>query len=116
MTETNEVLETRRLILDTAEKIFTDHCDKALLDAAEQGQFPDALWQEIARNGFHQLGSEQSGTSAKDMYAFIQVCGKFALPLPIAQTLLVNQWRGAADTVASIGLKDEHDGRVVDVA
>ena len=30
--------ETRQLLVDTAERIFADHCDKALLDAADKGE------------------------------------------------------------------------------
>ena len=40
-------LETRQLIVDTATKIFTDHCDKALLDSAEAGEFAG----EVHANG-----------------------------------------------------------------
>ena len=50
-------MDTSQLIIDTAEKIFTDHCDKSLWDATEQGAFPSDLWQQLVENGFHQLGS-----------------------------------------------------------
>ena len=49
-------MNTQQLIEDTATKIFSDHCDKALLDRCEQGDFADDLWQQIIANGFHQLG------------------------------------------------------------
>ncbi len=98
-------LEVRQLILDSAAKIFTDHCDKNLLDAAETGTFARQLWQQVVENGFDQLGNQASGTSAADMFAFIQVCGEFAVPLPIADTLLVNAWH-AGQGVAGIGELD----------
>jgi hypothetical protein len=100
----SEAMQTRQLIVDTAAKIFGDRCDKALLDAAERGEFADALWQVIVENGFDQLGTDASGTEAGDMYAFIQQCGRFAVPLPIADTLLVNCWAGADGTLGSVGL------------
>ena len=96
--------DTRQIILDTAAKIFADHCDKSLLDEAERGTFADGLWQLVVENGFHQLGSAESGTGAEEMFAFLQVCGRFAVPLPMAETLLVNAWCGAADSIASIGV------------
>ncbi len=102
----SEAQDTRQLILDTAEKIFSDHCDKNLLDQAEQGQFAQTLWQQIAANGFNQLGTDASGTTAEDMFAFIQQCGRFAAPLPLAETLLVNAWCGPGEGVYSIGLVD----------
>ena len=88
-------MDTSQLIVDTAEKIFADHCDKALLDATEQGAFPADLWQQIVDNGFHQLGSANSGTETRDLFAFLKVCGRFAVPLPMAEILLANQWLGA---------------------
>jgi acyl-CoA dehydrogenase len=110
-------MDTSQLIIDTAEKIFSDHCDKALLDATEQGAFPDALWQQIVENGFHQLGSPNSGTETRDLFAFLKVCGRFAVPLPMAEILLANQWLGAsapAQGFATIGL--QADGAVVQSA
>ena len=99
-------MDTSQLIIDTAEKIFTDHCDKSLWDATEQGAFPSDLWQQLVENGFHQLGSANSGTETKDLFAFLKVCGRYAAPLPMAEILLANCWLGAsapAQGFASIG-------------
>ena len=99
-------MDTSQLIIDTAEKIFTDHCDKSLWDATEQGVFPSDLWQQLVENGFHQLGSANSGTETKDLFAFLKVCGRYAAPLPMAEILLANRWLGAsapAQGFASIG-------------
>lgn len=111
---TNQQTETRQLILDTANRIFTDRCDKALLDEAERGVFAAGLWQTIVENGFHQIGSRDSGTDAADLFAFLQTCGRFAVPLPLAGTLLVNRWCGATDDVSSVGLSQ--DGEICGVA
>ncbi len=92
----NEAHETRQLILDTADKIFADNCDKHLLDLAETGEFPAALWQLVKDNGFDQLGTAATGTTADDLFAFVQVCGRHAVPLPLSETLLVNTWLGGS--------------------
>ena len=97
-------MDTMQLIVDTATRIFSDHVDKAMLDRAEQGEFPAELWNLVVENGFHQLGSEGSGTEVQDLFAFLKVCGQFAVPLPIADTMLANRWAGAEDGVASIGV------------
>ena len=94
-------MDTRQLIIDTAEKIFADHCQKNLLDSAEQGTFPQDLWEKIVENGFHQLGSAGSGTDAADLYAFLKVCGRFSVPLPMAEVLLSNQWLSSEASEAS---------------
>ena len=85
-------MDTRQLIEDTATKIFSDHCDKALLDRSERGEFADALWQQITANGFHQIGEAASGTTAADTFAFLKVCGRFAVPLPMGEILLGYSW------------------------
>ena len=110
-------MDTSQLIIDSAEKIFGDHCDKALWDATEQGAFPAELWQQIVDNGFHQLGSPNSGTDTRDLFAFLKVCGRYAVPLPMAEILLANQWLGAqapAQGFASIGA--QADDAVLQVA
>lgn len=109
----SDVQSTQQLILDSAEKIFSDHCTKQLLDQAESGQFAQTLWAQIAANGFNQLGTTASGTSAQEMYAFIMHCGRFAVPLPIAETLLVNSWLEPGEGLYSIGLVE--DGQIRDV-
>ncbi|MEC8437111.1 MAG: acyl-CoA dehydrogenase family protein [Pseudomonadota bacterium] len=99
-------MDTSQLIIDTAEKIFTDHCNKSLWDATEQGVFPCDLWRQLVENGFHQLGSANSGTETKDLFAFLKVCGRYAAPLPMAEILLANRWLGASapdQGFASIG-------------
>ena len=100
----SEEQSMQQIILDTANKIFTDLCDKALLDAAETGEFAEALWGQVVETGFNQLGSNDSGTGATELFAFISIAGRYAVPLPLAETLLVNRWCGAGEGVYSIGL------------
>ncbi len=107
-------MDTRQLILDTANKIFTDHCDKKLLDAAETGEFASELWGQVTENGFDQLGSAGSGTELADMFAFVQQCGHHAVPLPLAETLLVNFWCGPQEGLSSFG--ELSGDRIDDVA
>jgi acyl-CoA dehydrogenase len=109
----SETQSTLQLILDSGEKIFSDHCDKKLLDQAEAGVFAESLWQQIVANGFNQLGASGSGTTAEEMYAFIMQCGRFAVPLPIAETLLVNSWLEPGEGLYSVGVVSE--GHIIDV-
>ena len=92
-----------RLLLDAAERIFADCCDKKLLDAAEQGEFPAALWQTLVDNGFHQLAMPDSGVPLSDVFAVIGLAGRHALPVPLAETLLANRWLADADRATTIG-------------
>lgn len=99
-------METRQLILDTAERMFSDHCDKTLLDSAERGVFPAALLELIRENGFQQLAMPASGVDLADALAVLKSAGRHALPLPLAEMLLGNRWLDDDRALVSIGLGD----------
>ena len=79
-----------RLIAETAERIFADHVDKALLDAAEGGDFPDDLWRVLQDAGLHLAGRPDSGSDLADLFGLLKVAGRHAVPLPLAEVLLAN--------------------------
>jgi len=106
-------METRTLILDTAERIFRDHCDKPLLDRAELGEFPDRLMALVREAGFQQLAMTDSGVRLADALAILTPVGQFAVPLPVAEVLLSNRWLGRDDRLVSIGLGDGAGARAV---
>ncbi len=89
---------SRQLLVDTAERIFRDHCPREVLDSAEAGEFPAALWALLCDNGFHLLARSDSGFDLGDAFAFLIQAGRHAVPLPLAETLLANRWLGAEDT------------------
>ena len=80
------------LIAQTAERIFADHVDKALLDLAEapSGVFPDALWHTVQESGLHLVGRPDSGSELGDLFGLLKVAGRHALPLPLAEVLVAN--------------------------
>ena len=99
-------MDTRQMLLDTAEKIFADHCDKALLDSAEQGEFPSDLLNVIREGGFQQLAMPSSGVELADALAVLRVAGLHAAPLPLAEMLLANRWLQDDARTVSVGLGD----------
>lgn len=96
-------MSTRTLLIDTAQRIFADHCHKNELDAAEAGQFPEQLWQVLVDNGLHEMALPDSGISLSDVFAVFKVSGRFALPLPLPELVLANRWRGNGDGFATVG-------------
>ena len=81
------------LIAQTAERIFADHVDKALLDRAEAlggGVFPDALWRTVQDAGLHLVGRPDSGSELGDLFGLLKVAGRHALPMPLAEVLVAN--------------------------
>ena len=90
---------THDLILDTAERVFTDHCNKAIRDEAESGPaddqrglFPEDLWAVVKEAGLHQVGGEESGSTLVDAFRVIRLAGKVALPMPFAEILVSNRF------------------------
>ena len=98
--------DTRQILIDTAERIFSDHCDKGLLDAAERGEFSAALWATLRENGFHELAMRDSGVPLGDAFAVIQTAARHAVPLPLTEILLANRWLGASDRLGTVGHLD----------
>jgi len=83
-----------RLIEDTAERIFADHVDKGVLDAAEAGDFPAALWGVVWEAGLTLVGGPGTETDPGDLYGLLRVAGRHALPLPLAEVLMANSLLG----------------------
>jgi acyl-CoA dehydrogenase len=99
-------MSTQQILIDSAERIFSDHCNKPLLDLAETGEFPSALWQVLKDNGFAELATVEAGFELADVFAVLKVAGRHAAPLPLAEILLANRWLGKADALASVGIAE----------
>jgi acyl-CoA dehydrogenase len=100
-------MDTRALVLDTAERMFADHCDKALLDRAETGEFATELWTLFADNGLPQLATPSGGGTLADAFHLLRVAGAHAVPLPLAEVLIAQHLMSAAEcpsTAARVGL------------
>jgi acyl-CoA dehydrogenase len=92
--------ETTDLIRDMAEKLFGDACGKSVLEAAENGAFQNALWQEISDAGLAgALLPESAGGSAlaiEDALAALRISASRAAPAPLAETMLAGWLAGSA--------------------
>ena len=93
-------METLDLILDSAERIFADHCNKETLDAAEAGTFATALWRVLNENGLTLLGLPESGTTPADAYRVLRLAATYALPVPLGECVLARQLLEATGSVA----------------
>ena len=84
--------DTTNMLTETATKLFSELCTKPVLDAAEKGAFPQALWTAIEEAGFaSMLASERDGgiaASFADAVALLRVAGRFAAPVPLAETMI----------------------------
>ena len=92
-----------RLVADTAERIFSDHVDRGVLDAAERGEFPETLWNVIRETGLHLVGRPGSSTDDGDLFGLLTVAGRHAVPLPLAEVLIANSFLDEAGLTTIVG-------------
>lgn len=102
-------MSTSSLLIETVERICSDHCSKESLDAAELGEFPYALWMLLVENGLHDLCVAELGLEPTDWYAVFRAGARHALPVPLAETVLGKAWLAAAgidsaNKLVSLGL------------
>ncbi len=83
---------TDNIIVDTATRIFQDLCLPATINDAENGVWPKALWETLEESGLplawvpDELGG--AGATIADGFAVLRVAGRFAAPVPLAETLM----------------------------
>jgi acyl-CoA dehydrogenase len=77
-----------RMLLESIGRLFEDHCTRQVADAAEAGIFPDALWQAVSGTGVPLAGVAGSEVEWSDLYAVLRVAGRYAAPIPLAETML----------------------------
>ena len=94
--------DERNMIAETAERLFAAHLGTATFAAAEAGEWPAALWDEITGNGLDRVLVPEAqggiGGSWEDAFAILQAAGRHAAPVPLAETI------GASWLIARAGL------------
>ena len=81
--------EQQQLIKDTLDRLLTDLCTKDVVDAAEAGQWPEALWNALTETGLTVAGIPESaagsGGDIEDSLLVIREAARHAAPLPLAE-------------------------------
>ena len=96
-------MSDEKLLVDSASKIFSDHCDKSILDGSEIGSYATDLDSTLAANGFFELARRDSGFSLESAFLLLREAGKYAVPIPMAEILLGARWINQ-DVRASVGV------------
>jgi len=112
--------DTTRLLLDTAERIFADHCDKRLRDRAEEGVFARDLQAVLDENGLPLLATPEIGGDLADVFRLLRVAGNHAAPLPLAESLVGHHLAalgGCAEAsgLLTLGVADSASGEGAEV-
>lgn len=111
------------LFSDAVRQLLTDRCTPQVVREIEAGQSSQPLWQLIEDAGFADaLVSEAqggAGLTLSDVYPVLELCGTYALPVPLAETMLaraVLAQAGVTIPAGSITFAQggvDSDGRVV---
>ena len=114
--------DSDNIILDTATRLFADLCTPAVVNETEAGKWPEALWTALQDSGLTLTWVPESlggaGADMADGFAVLRAAGSFAVPVPLAETLLAGLALARAEmtalhepmTIASIG-----DGDCVEI-
>ncbi len=98
MTEAADSTET--LLRETAARVFADHTEARMLAQAETGAWPKAAWDAVAEAGLHRAMVPEAaggyGVSIPAALSILRVAGEYALPLPLAETMLAGWLLGRA--------------------
>jgi len=92
--------EMRNDLLKTIDRIFAEHCPKTVREAAEAGQWPQALWQALAEVGLTRAALPESaggaGLDFEDAMFALRRSAYHAAPVPLAETMLAGRLLAAA--------------------
>src|SRR5258708_2972606 len=88
----NAVAESENIVAETAEKIFADLADAQTINHDNKGSWKAPLWQALSDAGLplswvpDDLGG--SGASMAEGFSVLSAAGRFAIAVPLAETML----------------------------
>ena len=94
------MIQADPLIMATLAKLLADQCSDDVVNAADNGQWPESLWQSLEATGLSRAWiSEEAGgggASLADGFAIARLSGHHAIPVPLTETLLASYLLAAA--------------------
>lgn len=96
--------ENENIVAETAEKIFADLADAQTINSDKKGAWKAPLWQALSEAGLplawvaEDLGG--SGASLAEGFSVLSSAGRFAVAVPLAETMLAG-WLLAQAKIAS---------------
>jgi alkylation response protein AidB-like acyl-CoA dehydrogenase len=80
------------IVIETAQRILRDQCPPALVNEAERGELPTALWTTLEESGLTLawVPEDRGGAGAEiaDGFGLLRAAGEHAAPVPLAETLM----------------------------
>lgn len=98
---------TDDLFSDAVRQLLTARCTPQVVRNIEAGQSAQPLWQLIDASGFADAlvgeGHGGAGLSLSAVYPVLELCGAFALPVPLAETMLARALLAQAGVAVPLG-------------
>jgi acyl-CoA dehydrogenase len=100
------VAESENIVAETAEKIFADLADAQTINRDKKGEWKAPLWQALTDAGLTLSWVPEdcggSGASLAEGFSVLSAAGRFAVAVPLAETMLAG-WLLAQAKIASPG-------------
>jgi len=100
----NVVSESENIVAETAEKIFADLADAQTINSDKKGGWKAPLWQALSEAGLPLSWVPEdcggSGASLAEGFSVLGAAGRFAIAVPLAETMLAG-WLLAQAKIAS---------------
>jgi acyl-CoA dehydrogenase len=100
----NAVAESENIVAETAEKIFADLADTQEINRDKKGAWKAPLWQALSESGLPLSWVPEdcggSGASMAEGFSVLSAAGRFAVAVPLAETMLAG-WLLAQAKIAS---------------
>ncbi len=88
----NAVAESENIVAETAEKIFADLADAQTINRDKKGDWKLPLWQALSEAGLPLSWVPEdcggSGASLAEGFSVLSAAGRFAIAVPLAETML----------------------------
>jgi acyl-CoA dehydrogenase len=98
------VAESENIVAETAEKIFADLADPQTVNRDNKGEWKAPLWQALTDAGLPLSWVPEdcngSGASLAEGFSVLSAAGRFAISVPLAETMLAG-WLLAQGKIAS---------------
>jgi acyl-CoA dehydrogenase len=100
----NAVAESENIVVETAEKIFADLADAQTINRDTKGEWKAPLWRALTEAGLPLAWVSEdcggSGASLAEGFGVLGAAGRFAIAVPLAETMLAG-WLLAQAAIAS---------------
>src|ERR1700694_4995988 len=103
----NAVAESENIVAETAEKIFSDLADAQTINRDQKGDWKAPLWQALTESGLPLSwvpeDCDGSGASMAEGFSVLSAAGRFAIAVPLAETMLAGWLLSQAKIASPLG-------------